>query len=310
METTNFCNLKCPFCLTGKGISGGRSVKNMNFEEAKKILDQIGDYIYFLQMYTWGEPLLNPDIFKIIEYAKKKNIYVMISTNAMAMSPMNNRRLLESGVDYIVVAIDGGSQETYQRYRKGGDYSKVVTNVKDLLSQREQCKDSSPFVEWQYIVFRHNEHEVYDVEQKAYRLGVDKFTPLPAYVEDEEWASTDPKYRTQLGNPERIFNCDRPWSHLNVRVDGGVAPCCYTFFKKDDIGEISSDDFLNIWNNESFQQARRIIVQARQGKKIEKSDIACYNCMRKGIRPSFIEKLTNVDKKSCGIDSDDTTNLN
>ncbi|WP_394708805.1 radical SAM/SPASM domain-containing protein [uncultured Desulfobulbus sp.] len=289
MEVTNVCNLKCPFCLTGKGVSGGRKVRHMKFEEARKILDQVGDHLYFLQVYTWGEPLLNPDIFSIIEYAKKKNIYVMLSTNATTMSPAINERLLDSGIDYIMVAIDGGSQETYQKYRRGGDYVKVIANVRDMLGQREQKEGSKPFVEWQYIVFRHNEHEVRGVEQMAYEIGINKFTPLPAYVEDEEWAASDPEYRTELGNPERLRNCDRPWSHLNVRADGGVASCCYTFFKKDDLGDLSCDSFLEIWNNELFQQARRIIVQARKGEEIEKSHIACYSCMRRGIRPSFFE---------------------
>lgn len=297
MEVTNVCNLKCPFCLTGKGVSGGRDVRHMKFEEAKKILDQVGDYLYFLQVYTWGEPLLNKDIIKIIEYAKQKNIYVMMSTNATAMTPAYNQRLLESGIDYIMVAIDGGSDETYRQYRRGGNYDKVLSNVKDMLAQRETAKSAHPFIEWQYIVFKHNEHEVSATERMAYEIGINKFTPLPAYVEDEEWSATDPEYRTELGNPERLFNCDRPWSHLNVRADGGVASCCYTFFKKDDLGELSENSFLEIWNNQHFRQARRIIVQARHGETLEKSEIACYDCMRTGIRPSFIETPTDTQEK-------------
>ncbi len=297
MEVTNICNLKCPFCLTGKGISGGRDVRHMKFAEAKEILDQVSEYLYFLQVYTWGEPLLNTDIFRIIEYAKKKNIYVMISTNGTAMTQACNQHLLESGVDYIVVAIDGGSQETYQKYRRGGDYNRVIANVKDLLYQRKRYKKNEPVIEWQYIVFRHNEHEVRDTEQMAYEIGINKFTPLPAYVEDIEWAATDPEYQTDLGNPERVYNCERPWSHLNVRADGGVAPCCYTFFKKDDLGELSRNSFLEIWNNQYFQQARRIIVQARRGEQIEKSHIACYCCMSKGVRPSYIE-TSHKEKES------------
>ncbi len=294
MEVTNVCNLKCPFCLTGKGISGGRDVRHMKFEEAKKILDQVGDYLYFLQVYTWGEPLLNKDIIKIIEYAKQKNIYVMLSTNATAMTPAYNKRLLDSGIDYLMVAIDGGSKETYEIYRRGGDYDKVMANVRDLLAQRREHASGKPFVEWQFIVFRHNEHELEATERMAYEMGINKFTPLPAYVEDENWAATDPRYRTDLGNPERLYNCDRPWSHLNVRADGGVAPCCYTFFKKDDFGNVDDGSFMEIWNNDHFRTSRRIIARTRKKLPLEKSDIACYDCMRTGIRPSFIEVAQEV----------------
>lgn len=288
-EVTNVCNLKCPFCLTGKGISGGRDVRHMKYAEAKQILDAVGDYIYFLQVYTWGEPLLNKDLIKIIEYAKQKNIYVMLSTNATAMTVDYNRRLLDSGIDYITVAIDGGSNATYQKYRVGGDYNKVLNNVTDMIEQRKNRGQGRPFLEWQYIVFRHNEHETVNTEIMAYAMGINKFTPLPAYVEDEAWSPRTGKYRTEVGNPERLKNCDRPWSHLNVRADGGVASCCYTFFKKDDFGELSKNEFSEIWNNFKFQQSRRIIHQAKTKQQLEASDLACYECMKTGIRPSFIE---------------------
>lgn len=298
-EVTNVCNLKCPFCLTGKGISGGRDVRHMKYEEAKEILDAVGDYIYFLQVYTWGEPLLNKDLIKIIEYAKQKNIYVMLSTNATAMTPEYNNRLLDSGIDYITVAIDGGSNATYQIYRVGGNYDKVLNNVANMIDQRKQRRQGRPFLEWQYIVFRHNEHETEKTENMAYAMGINKFTPLPAYVEDEAWSPRTGKYRTEIGNPERLKNCDRPWSHLNVRADGGIASCCYTFFKKDDFGELSKNSFCEIWNNSKFQQSRRLIHQAKTKQKLEPSQLACYECMKTGIRPSFIEiaaALPNQDK--------------
>lgn len=296
LEVTNVCNLKCPFCLTGKGISGGRAVRHMNFDEAKKIIDAVGDYVYFLQVYNWGEPLLNKDLIKVIEYAKQKNIYVMLSTNATAMTPAYNQRLIGSGIDYVMVAIDGGSEATYSRYRIGGNYSKVLANVKDLLEQRESRKLEKPFVEWQFIVFRHNEHELEATESMAYTMGINKFTPLPAYVEDSSWSSQNKEYRTQLGNPERLKNCDRPWSHLNVRADGGIASCCYAFFKKDDFGNLNQNTFKEIWNNENFRQSRRLIRQHSRGQIMEKSELLCYNCLKSGVRPSFIETPTDTQK--------------
>lgn len=301
-EVTNVCNLKCPFCLTGKGISGGRDVKHMGFDEAKKILDEVGDYIYLVQLYTWGEPLLNKDIYKIIEYAKGKNIFVMLSTNATVMNEQNNRRLIESGLDYVMVAIDGGSDETYRQYRVGGEYSKVFENVKNLLSQKTSLGIDIPFVEWQFIVFRHNEHEVANTEALAYEIGVNKFTPLPAYVEDENWLPRGDKYKVEMFNPERLKNCDRPWSHLNIRADGGVASCCYEFNKEDDFGNLDEGTFFSIWNNKKFQTSRRMIYQRRKGLEVEKSDLICYECLNSGIRPSYIEVPTDSQRNNKLID--------
>lgn len=289
LEVTNICNLKCPFCLTGKGISGGREVRHMNFEEAKKIIDAVGEYVYFLQVYTWGEPLLNKDLIKIVEYAKQKNIFVMLSTNGTAMTAAYNEKLINSGIDYIMVAVDGGSDATYEKYRVGGNYTKVLSNIKNILEQKKQRNLDRPFIEWQFIVFRHNEHEVKDTEIMAYEIGINKFTPLPAYVENPDWAATDEEYKTEFANPERLRNCDRPWSHLNVRADGGVASCCYTFFKKDDFGELSQNSFDEIWNNNKFRTSRRLITQRKKGQELEQSDLLCRDCILTGVRPSFIE---------------------
>jgi MoaA/NifB/PqqE/SkfB family radical SAM enzyme len=299
LEVTNVCNLKCPFCLTGKGISGGREVRHMGYEEAREIIDAVADYIYLLQLYTWGEPLLNKDLIKIIEYSKSRNISVMLSTNATAMTPAYNARLIASGLDYITVAVDGGSEESYVQYRVGGSYEKVLANIRDLLEQRDRANTRRPFVEWQFIVFRHNEHEVASTEAMAYKLGIDKFTPLPAYVEDEAWLPQNKKYRkTSLYNPERLKNCQRPWSHLNVRADGGVAPCCYEFFKKDDFGTLGTERFGDIWNNALFQESRKLIHQfgVSKGKQMDDSNLICHGCLKSGIRPSYVEKDDVQDK--------------
>ncbi|GAB4338042.1 MAG: hypothetical protein Kow0089_09700 [Desulfobulbaceae bacterium] len=146
---------------------------------------------------------------------------------------------------------------------------------------------SSPFLEWQYVVFRHNEQEVDATEKLVYEIGANKFTPLPAYVEDPEWLPRGEKYRPELFNPERITKCDRPWSHLNIRADGGVAPCCYEFFKKDDFANVTEQALSDIWNNEQFRIARRLIYRKRKGRKLPKEKIICYSCLQTGTRPSY-----------------------
>jgi MoaA/NifB/PqqE/SkfB family radical SAM enzyme len=297
LEVTNVCNLKCPFCLTGKGISGGREVRHMSYDEATKIIDAVADTTYLLQLYTWGEPLLNKDLIPIIEYAKRRNVYVMLSTNATAMTSAYNDRLLDSGLDYLTVAVDGGSDETYRKYRVGGNYNKILANIKDLLEKKKARSADHLFVEWQFIVFRHNEHETEATERMAYNIGINKFTPLPAYVEDPDWLPQSKGYKkAELYNPERLRNCDRPWSHLNVRADGGVASCCYEFFKSDDFGDLKSENFQQIWNNAFFQESRKLIHQFSEtkGRNLDESKLICHDCLMSGIRPSYIKKADMV----------------
>jgi len=289
VETTNVCNLQCPFCLTGKGVSGGREKRHMSFEEAKAILDEVASTAYFLQLYTWGEPLLNKDTLKVIDYAKQKNLYVMLSTNGTAMNAGYCKQLVTAGLDYIMVAIDGNSQETYSQYRRGGEFDKVVSNVETLIAERNAQGSRRPFVEWQFIVFSHNEHELETAEARAYAMGVNKFTPLPAYVEDEAWLPKNGKYRAEPFNPERLINCNRPWTHLNARADGGMAPCCYEFFKKDDFGNLRENSFSSLWNNALFRESRKLIGQFTRTGKMDDSRLICHGCLKSGMRPSFFE---------------------
>lgn len=301
LEVTNVCNLKCPFCLTGKGISGGRESKHLGHEHAAHIIDAVADSTYLLQLYTWGEPLLNKDLIPIIEHAKRKNVYVMLSTNATLMTPEYNDRLLESGIDYVTVAVDGGSDESYRKYRIGGNYDRVLANIKDLLDKKKARGLQQPFVEWQYIVFRHNEHEVKATEKMAYQIGINKFTPLPAYVEEQSWLPESEEFRqTKLYNPERLWNCDRPWSHLNVRADGGVASCCYEFFKADDFGDLNESNFKEVWNNAKFQESRKLIHQFNKGKPLDDSKLICYDCLKTGVRPSYINRNDKIIEEKGG----------
>lgn len=304
LEVTNVCNLKCPFCLTGKGISGGRESKHMSHADAARIIDAVADSVYLLQLYTWGEPLLNQDLIPIIEHAKSKNLFVMLSTNATAMTPAYNERLINSGLDYITVAVDGGSDETYKQYRVGGNYDRVLANIKDLLKQKAARAVKHPFVEWQYVVFRHNEHEVKVTEKMAYEIGINKFTPLPAYVEDMNWLPQSEEFKkTELYNPERLRDCVRPWSHLNVRADGGVASCCYEFFKVDDFADLKTGaEFKDIWNNAAFQESRKLIHQfeASKGKHLDESKLICHDCLKFGIRPSYVNRNDAIIEQKGG----------
>ena len=104
------------------------------------------------------------------------------------------------------------------------------------------------------------------------------------------------RYRTLLYNPERLKNCDRPWSHLNIRADGGVASCCYEFFKKDDFGDINQATFSQIWNNDFFQESRKLIGQFSRKEKMDDSDIICHGCLESGVRPSYIETPTDTQR--------------
>ncbi|MFH1139176.1 MAG: radical SAM protein [Pseudomonadota bacterium] len=286
LEVNNICNLHCPFCLTGKGKSADRQRRNMPLEEMKRALSGFEKYLYFIQLYNWGEPFLNPDIFEFISHAHRQRIFTMASSNMNFTLPNVPEQIVTSGLDYFIAAIDGFSQESYSQYRRGGNFEKAKLNLEKILEIRRNTKSSNPIIEWQYVVFRHNQADLEHAERFAQEIGVDYFHPIPGYIEDPAWITTLPEFKVDLGRPESVLKCRRPWTHMNIRADGGAAPCCYEYYKRDDFGNILNEPFSTIWHNDYYTTARNILSNG-----LEKAPGApvtiCHRCVSKGVRPSF-----------------------
>jgi MoaA/NifB/PqqE/SkfB family radical SAM enzyme len=292
LEVNNICNLHCPFCLTGKGKTAGRPRRNMSFSEMKQTIDEIGDYLYFIQLYNWGEPLLNKDLFDFIRYSHSRRIFTMVSSNMNFSRRTIAEQVVSSGLDYFIAAIDGFSGSSYTKYRRGGNFERAMSNLKEIQRIKKKIGTRLPFVEWQYVVFRHNQHEVQAARSFAKSIDIDYFHPIPGYIEDPEWITTLPEFKVDLGRPESVSKCGRPWSHFNVRADGGVAACCYEFFKKDDFGNIFERPLKEIWNNRMFLTARKILSKGLE-KAPRTPKTICHKCVASGIRPSFEEVREN-----------------
>lgn len=290
LEVNNICNLHCPFCLTGKGKTADRPRRNMTLSEMKQAIRDLSPYLYFIQLYNWGEPLLNPDLFDFIRYAHEQRIFTMASSNMNFVRPEIAEQLVESNLDYFIAAIDGFSENSYLKYRHGGNFKKAIHNLEAVTRTRTERGRVHPFIEWQYVVFKHNEHEINAARKFSEQIGIDYFHPIPGYIEDPQWTTTLPEYQADLGRPESVAGCKRPWTHFNVRADGGVAACCYEYYRKDDFGNIFQTPFGEVWNNEMFSIARKVLAKGLRSAPRHPRTI-CHKCVANGIRPSFENSL-------------------
>jgi MoaA/NifB/PqqE/SkfB family radical SAM enzyme len=195
-------------------------------------------------------------------------------------------QVVRSGLDYFIAAIDGFSADTYEQYRRGGKFQKTLDNLEAILDIRKKTASKGPFVEWQFVVFKHNQHELESAREYADRVGVDYFHPIKGYIEDQEWNTTLAEFQTEVGKPESVAHCARPWTHFNVRADGGVAACCYVFYKKDDFDNIFEHPFAKVWNNDHFQTARHILTKGLE-QALPGPHTVCHDCLSAGVRPSF-----------------------
>jgi len=289
VDPTSVCNLKCPLCPTGKGDKS-RSKGFMKFEAFKKIIDEVKDYVIQVDLYNWGEPLLNKEIFKMVEYAHKLGIRTRISTNLTILSESAAENMINSGLDELIVSIDGASEETYQKYRVGGSFEKVIENLKLILRKKEEMKKKNPEVVWQFLIMRHNEHEIEKAKQMAKELKV-RIRLLPAradmgeeiFLSDEEkkikysnWLSDKfSKYRRKFFKK----SCAFLYTQLIVNWNGSVSSCCGVYPEKYDFGNVFLEGgAIKVWNNQMFRRARSIV---RRREIVP--DIICSNCIKNGF---------------------------
>ena len=271
VDTTNICQLKCPLCHTGLGTVD-RQKGVMHFDLYKKTVDEIKDYCIWLSLYSWGEPFLNKRIHEYVEYAHRANIATIMSTNLnKPLTPEMAEALVRSGLDSLIISLDGTTQEVYEVYRVGGRLDRVLDNIRLLAETRRRLGSTTPFLEWQFIVMRQNEHQMEDARRMAAELGVDdivfKQVDFPHGEDDpklaERWMPVDTEeFRTD--NPfdkpyaEGGDRCWRLWRSGVVNWDGGYAPCCYLTDAADDFGSVKTHTIKEIWNNQHYTTARSL----------------------------------------------------
>lgn len=292
IEPTNRCNLKCPECPSGLGALT-RPLGFMSFETFKNIIDQIKDTGFYIQLYFQGEPFINKELFPMIKYARENKIYTSISTNGILLKKETVNKILELPPDKIIFSIDGLDEETYQNYRYGGTFREAERGLKLLLNEKKKRKLKKPYVEFQFIVMKQNEHQIDDVKRYGKKIGVNKVTLKTMQVTSLESAEyflpVDKKFsRYKIENGKLILKnklknrCFALWRTSVITWDGRIAPCCFDKDVKYELGRINGKNFEDIWNNENFHLFRKQILKNRKAVDI------CRNCTE-GMKINIFE---------------------
>ena len=183
IEPTTACNLRCPECPSGLR-SFTRPTGKLSQPMFQSVIDELHETLLYLIFYFQGEPYLNPEFLEMVRYASAKKIYTATSTNAHFLDSENAKATVQSGLDRMIISIDGASQETYEAYRKEGDLQKVLEGTKNILSWKKALRSRTPHVVWQFLVVRPNEHEIGAIKKLAKEYGVDRLAFKTAQVYD------------------------------------------------------------------------------------------------------------------------------
>ena len=301
IDPCNHCNLNCPFCPTGQK-RGVRTKGKLKLEDFKETIDILGPYLIHIDLVNWGEPLLNENISDMVKHAKQYGADIKIDTNLSYLNEVSAEKLIRSGLDKIVVSMDGLHEDTYSKYRVGGNFKQVMNNLKLLLKKRRELKSAKPYITWQFLVFRHNEHEVNDVIKMGKKLGVDHVGITKAFIGDKDWIPLNQEYsnynvdginKGELTSGHfKVLDdafCKWPWEAIAINTNGSVSACCSVEEEKDDFGNIFDQPFEELWNSERYQDARAYIKNREDEKRDAKN--ICIGCKHLG--------MINIDILSC-----------
>ncbi len=283
-EPTTSCNLRCPECPSGLR-SFSRPTGMLKKDFFRQTIDDIHKELLYLIFYFQGEPYLNPDFLDMVKYAADKKIYTATSTNAHYLTDANAKKTVESGLDRLIISIDGTTQDVYQQYRKGGKLDKVIEGAKNIVKWKKELNSKKPFVIFQFLVVKPNEHQIEAVKQLGREIGVDDIWFKTAQVYDYE---NDPnnlipsiqkysRYKKNRAGAFQIKNklnnhCWKLW-HANVITwDGMVVPCCFDKDAMHRLGNLQMQSFKEIWHNDNYKQFRRELMTSRKNIDI------CANC--------------------------------
>lgn len=283
VEPTTSCNLRCPECPSGlrQFTRPTGMLKESFFHQT---IDQLQEHLLYLTFYFQGEPYLNPQFLDMVKYAAARNIYTSTSTNAHFLDDENARKTVESGLDRIIISVDGTTPETYRIYRVGGSLEKVMEGTRNLVAWKKKLNSKTPHIVYQFLVVKPNEHQVKNIYELAEKLGVDEVKLKTAQVYDpradhplipinEKYA----RYKTLADGTVVLKNelenhCWRLWHAAVITWDGAVVPCCFDKDAQHNMGDLKTKSFKAIWQSEVYQDFRRSVLRSRA-----ETDI-CKNC--------------------------------
>ncbi|MGQ9627416.1 MAG: radical SAM/SPASM domain-containing protein [Anaerolineae bacterium] len=307
LDPSSVCQLHCPFCPTGLR-EGHRARTLMSLEFFKRIMDELGLYLFRLDLYNWGEPLLNKHFVDMVRYAKQSNIWVCTSTNlSLGLSDHQVEDLVTSGLDKLIISLDGVTEEKYLKYRFDGNFELVMENMRAIVRKKRELGLNRPAVVWQFLVFRHNEEDIETAKRMAAEIGVELYLAAPFVKQEEPWKEMTPTLeefnlysgRAQEGTKKVVAptldakpkRCDWLYASAAINANGSVSPCCAIWEEKDDFGNLQGGDFKKLYNK-MYQFARDSFLRRTKSE----IDIICNRCPVEGQQMMLLPHLPQIIK--------------
>lgn len=283
IEPTTACNLRCPECPSGLRAFS-RPTGNLKQDFFRRTIDELHKQLIYLIFYFQGEPYINPGFLDMVKYAKDKGIYTITSTNGHFLNDDNAKKTIESGLDRMIISVDGTTQETYENYRKEGNLEAVLQGARNIVKWKKKLNSSTPHTIFQFLVVKPNEHQIDEIYKLAEDIGIDevklKTAQVYEYEKGNDLIPTIEKYSRYKKNKDGTYSvknkllnhCWKLWHACVITWDGLVVPCCFDKDAQHRLGDMKDKSFKEIWQGDDYDKFRKQLLKGR-----DQIDI-CKNC--------------------------------
>lgn len=220
----------------------------------------------------------------MVKYANDKGLYTITSTNGHFLDDKNCQETISSGLDRLIISVDGTTQETYESYRIGGSLDQVLEGARTMVKWKKKMDSATPHIIFQYLVVKPNEHQIPEIYKLAEEIGIDEVKLKTAQVYDfkngNKLIPDQDKYsryrKTASGEyviKNNLLNhCWKLWHACVITWDGLVVPCCFDKDAVHRLGNLKQTPFAEIWQGQTYQRFRQKLLVGR-----DQIDI-CNNC--------------------------------
>jgi radical SAM protein with 4Fe4S-binding SPASM domain len=301
VEPTNICNLKCPLCPSGAGTLK-RPGQYLDLDHYKKLIDELASSAFMVLLWNQGESFMHENFLEMVRIASDKGLWPYASTNGHYMDDPD--AIVKSGLGTLLMSVDGASKETYETYRRSGNFDLVIENLKKLTAAKKRLKSSTPVIHLQFIIMRHNEHELAKIEELARECGVDRLTLKTVQIYDDAdidtWLPENmdrSRYRVSRDDDGQAHfkmrqdypnSCARLWTQPVLNAGGEIAVCCFDKDSDFAMGHLKDQSFKSIWKSKRFMDFRRAIFKSRSQFEM------CRNC-GEGVKLNLEQRDIKVD---------------
>ncbi|NND94872.1 MAG: radical SAM protein [Flavobacteriales bacterium] len=282
IEPTTACNLRCPECPSGLR-NFTRPTGNLNRNFFNDFIQANHKHLIYLNFYFQGEPFIHKEFLDMVKIASQNQVFTSTSTNAHFINDSVSEKIVESGLDRLIISIDGADQATYEQYRKEGKLEKVIAGTEAIVKAKRSFAQG-PEIIFQFLVVRPNEHQIEEIKALGKKLGVDNVVLKTAQIydfenghplipENEQYSrySKDRRGKYRIKNP-LDDQCWKMWHSCVITWDGKVVPCCFDKDAKYSMGDLKEESLASIWSSPKYNSFRNAILQSRSEIDI------CKNC--------------------------------